>query len=179
MFERYDLRRVLLGSILIAIIVASRLLPHAYNLVPVGAIIMLSSIYQGKRFAWVVGIVGMLLGDLWLGFYQAEIMLSVYGSLLAITLASSYLRNNRSILSIASFALINGLIFFLVTNFAVWAFGDMYTKDLPGLGMAYYYALPFFRNTMIGNLGYSLIGYLALEHGYALVRSLAVSRVLR
>lgn len=168
--------QIVLAILLIAVIVISRLLPHAYNLVPVGAIIMLASIYQGRKFAWIVGLSGMLIGDLWLGFYQAGIMLAVYGSLLLITFANNYLRNNRSVLNIVSLALMSGLAFFLITNFAVWLFTDMYSKDLSGLSLAYYYALPFFRNTLIGNVGYSLVGYLALEYSLPTIKDLIPAR---
>jgi hypothetical protein len=57
--------------------------------------------------------------------------------------------------------------FYLITNFAVWAFGTMYPLSISGLFASYINALPFFRNTIFGDLSYvaglfglyELVGY--------------------
>src|SRR3989338_480383 len=51
-------------------------------------------------------------------------------------------------------SLLGSILFFLITNWAVWAFGELYTKDLGGLLMSYTMGLPFFRNTLLGDLFY-------------------------
>lgn len=51
-------------------------------------------------------------------------------------------------------SLAGSILFFLITNWAVWAFGELYTKDLGGLLMSYTMGLPFFRNTLLGDLFY-------------------------
>ena len=48
-----------------------------------------------------------------------------------------------------------GLIFFLLTNFSVWLFTPWYSKDISGLLYCYTLALPFFRNTLAGNVFYA------------------------
>src|SRR5229473_2014500 len=48
--------------------------------------------------------------------------------------------------------------FFLTSNFAVWAFGNIaYAKNLSGLMLCYTKAIPFFRNGMISDVLFSLV----------------------
>jgi hypothetical protein len=51
--------------------------------------------------------------------------------------------------------LLSSVLFFLITNFGVWAVSGMYVKNLLGLQQCLVMALPFFRNTLIGDLFYS------------------------
>jgi Family of unknown function (DUF6580) len=44
------------------------------------------------------------------------------------------------------------LIFFAATNFAVWAFNDLYPHTLQGLTQCYVAALPFLDKTVMGDL---------------------------
>ena len=43
------------------------------------------------------------------------------------------------------------VLFFVASNFAVWLFSGMYTLDGAGLTRCYTAALPFFRNTLLGD----------------------------
>jgi len=67
------------------------------------------------------------------------------------------------------------LIFFLLTNGAVWLFGTMYSHDFSGLLQSYYMALPFWRNEILADLFYSgvLIG------GYEMIKKLAPQTVVQ
>lgn len=57
-------------------------------------------------------------------------------------------------------------LFWVVTNFAVWAFQSDYPKTLAGLAECYWAAVPFFRWMLAGDLFYLaiLLGCLALAH---------------
>ena len=59
-------------------------------------------------------------------------------------------------------------MFFVVSNFAVWAMGagHFYTKDLAGLISCFTLAVPFFGYTLLGMAVYSTI----LFGGMAIVR---------
>src|ERR1700756_2223184 len=51
-----------------------------------------------------------------------------------------------------------GLGFYLASNFAVWAFGNIaYAKSLSGLIECYAKAIPFFRNGIISDVLFSLV----------------------
>jgi len=56
------------------------------------------------------------------------------------------------------------VLFFVLTNFGVWALGALYPKTLTGLTECYVVAIPFFRNALLSDLFYSalLFGGLAL-----------------
>jgi hypothetical protein len=56
---------------------------------------------------------------------------------------------------------VSGIVFFLLSNFGVWMSGTMYPKTGAGLMEAYYMGLPFFRNTLMGNMVYGLLIYFA------------------
>ncbi|MCI0657884.1 MAG: hypothetical protein L0170_12550, partial [Acidobacteria bacterium] len=54
-------------------------------------------------------------------------------------------------------ALAGSVIFFVVTNFAVWLGSEgFYEHTLDGLVRCYVLALPFFRNSVLGDLAWSI-----------------------
>jgi hypothetical protein len=52
-------------------------------------------------------------------------------------------------------SLSSSAVFFLVTNFSVWASGTLYSKDITGLMLCYTAGLPFLSNTVMGDLFFS------------------------
>jgi len=50
--------------------------------------------------------------------------------------------------------LLSSTIFFIVTNFGVWALSGMYEENFSGLITAYALAIPFFHNTLLSTLFY-------------------------
>ena len=154
MKELYN-SRTLSILILITILAFSRLMPHPPNFTPLlGMAVFSGVIFDRKIFAFVVPLVAMLLSDLVIGFHSSmpiiyfAIMLNVGVGYLLVS-KFSYL---KSILALVSGA----LIFFMVTNFAVWLGSGMYSQDLNGLISCYIMALPFFQNTLISSLIYGL-----------------------
>ena len=53
------------------------------------------------------------------------------------------------------FGFFGSFIFYLISNFGVWAVGDLYAKNLEGLINCYFLALPFFKNTVISTFIFS------------------------
>ena len=66
-------------------------------------------------------------------------------------------------------ALASSVLFFVVTNFGVWATQGMYPMSLEGLVACYVAAIPFFQNSLLGNAFYTsvLFGGFALLAHYA------------
>ncbi len=58
------------------------------------------------------------------------------------------------------------VLFFIITNFGAWLVGNLYPKTLAGLVSCYVAAIPFFRNTLLGDAVYTLV----LFGGFALVQ---------
>ena len=53
----------------------------------------------------------------------------------------------------------SSVVFFAVTNFAVWMSGAMYPLTFEGLMLCYTMAIPFFTNTLVSTIVYaSLLG---------------------
>ncbi|MBT4349329.1 hypothetical protein HOD19_00910 [bacterium] len=140
--------------VLSAIIIAARLIPHVPNFSPVAAIILFSVVYTKHNKYLLLPFVALLISDFFLGGYQLGIMLAVYGSLAIILLLGVYLKKHKTIVNTITITLGSGLIFFLLTNFAVWYFGSWYAADFNGLILSYTMAIPFFKQTIISNLLY-------------------------
>lgn len=139
--------------------VASRLLPHALNFTPVLAIALFASfLFRTGPTAWLVPLAVMAISDLIIGGYEYGVMISVYASMLAIVaIGRLSFRNRASITTVGAASLAGAVLFFLVTNFAVWLFKDLYPATLEGLMASYTAALPFFRNTLAGTIFWSAV----------------------
>ncbi len=132
--------------------VASRFLPHPPNFAAVGALAMFAGTYEKglTKILWPLG--AMLFSDAVIGFYDFRVMFSVYGSFALISLIGWWLRREASLEKLLLASIAGSTLFYLVTNFAVWAFSTLYTKSASGLLLSYILALPFFRNTLLGDL---------------------------
>ena len=115
--------------IIITLIIAGfalRLLPHPANFAPIMALALFSGLYLPKRLNIIIPVVAMLISDVFLGFYSLPIMFSVYGSFILATLLGTWLKKHKNIGNVILTTFAGSTIFFLVTNFSVWAFGTMY-----------------------------------------------------
>ncbi len=161
-----------MGAILAGLTVVSvcvRLLPHPANFTPIAALALFSGVYAPKRWNWTFPICAMLVSDLIIGFYDMRIMAAVYGSLLLPILISHYIRKNPKFISITAGSMCGSLLFFLITNFAVWAYSPLYPRTADGLAEAYIAGVPFFRNTVFGDLFWVSVFF----GGYAFVLKLS------
>lgn len=132
-------------------------LPHLPNFTPVAAIALFSGFYLNKRYSILVAVGAMIISDAIIGFYNPYVMGAVYGSFILTGILGIWLRNHRQVGNLVIAALLSSITFYLVTNFAVWAFPGsfvMYPKTLQGLLDCYIMGLPFFRNTVLGDLAY-------------------------
>lgn len=152
---------VLAGIILAA--VASRLIPHPPNFTPVAALALFGGAsFASKRAALLVPLAAMFLSDLVLGL--SAITPVVYASLALITCLGFWRRRSPTVARTFTAAVAGAVLFFVVTNFGVWALGTLYPKTWAGLTECFVAAIPFFRNTLVSDLLYAalLFGGLAL-----------------
>ena len=140
--------------ILVAVGVFYRLLPHPANFAPIAAVSLFSGFYFRRYFVFLVPILSMFLSDFFIGFYNWKLMVVVYASFVLIGFIGILIRKNKSILSVIGCSLMSSVLFFLLTNFAVWFFSAWYPHNLQGLESCYLMAVPFFRNTALGDLFY-------------------------
>jgi hypothetical protein len=146
----------------------SRLIPHPANFAPIAAMAIFGGVYLGRKQALTIPLAAMILSDLFLGFDSVAMRLSVYGSFLLTVFIGFWLKKHKNYKYIILASLASSLLFFLITNFTVWAVTNMYPKSLSGLIESYFYAIPFFRNTVLGDLTYSGVFF----GGYELVKKL-------
>jgi len=156
--------QVLLLVALLAIGIGSRFLPHPPDATALTAVLFASALYLGPRMTAALALLMLLWSDVFFGTYELPVMASVYGSFLLIgglgILFARLKRPGLRILLLASAS----LVFFLVTNTALWYFTPWYTKDLNGLMLSYTLGLPFLKNMLIADFLYTpaLLGALAL-----------------
>lgn len=148
--------------------VMSRLIPHAPNIAAIGALMLFGGAYLPKKIFW-LPLLALFISDYFLGFYGID-MLYVYGSYLLVGLIGIWLRFRKKPKFVIGSALFSSILFYLITNFGVWAPpNNWYQHTLAGLIQSYTLALPFFRNSLIGDLGYTIL----LFGGYELLQSFA------
>jgi hypothetical protein len=67
----------------------------------------------------------------------------------AMVLGQILLRTKTTFVRVAAGALLGPTSFFVISDLAVWAGGDMYPHTMGGLGACFVAALPFYRNDLI------------------------------
>lgn len=156
--------KLILAAVLIAVLVATRLLPHLWNMTPLVAIALFAGVYLGKNWALAIAGIGMVIGDIVIGFYNPGVMISVYAMIVLAVAVSGLISTQRyRFLTAAGSAAITAILFFLITNAAVWKFSGMYAPDVSGLVQSYLMGLPFFKNMLIGDVVYTVGLFAAYE----------------
>ena len=151
MNNKYSFTKYAAALLLIAVAAFSRVLPHPSNFTPIAAIALFGGVYLDKRFAFVVPILAMLASDYFIGFYGG--MYWVYGSFVLIGLIGVWLKNHKTPIIVLGGTLVSSIIFFVITNFGVWMTpGSIYAHNPAGLIECYVAAIPFFRNTLGGDI---------------------------
>lgn len=163
------------GIIIFMIFLAamSRFLPHAPNFTPLGAIALFGAAYFSKKqLAFLIPLAAWWVSDLildnvvyaeyypsfsWMGYPASYVCLGII-----VVLGIFFLKKVNTIRVIGA-ATVAAVLFFLVTNFASMLADPIYTKDLNGLVKSYIAGIPFFRNTLLGNLVYSALLFGAYE----------------
>lgn len=164
-----------LAAILAAIFAAAlfRLVPHPPNFTPIAAMALFGGACLGRRaLAFAAPIGALALSDAILGFHSA--MLFVYGSIALTVLLGWAVARKFTPLRVAGAAVASSVLFFTVTNFGVWLSSGMYPQTLSGLAACYVAAVPFFQNTLAGDLFFATIlfgGFALFEQRLPLLRA--------
>ena len=150
-------RNIIIASIVI-LAVLSRVVPHPPNFAPITGIALFSSKkIKNKLFGVLLPIIPLFISDLFIGISFINIF--VYISFIII-----YFLGTISPKIDVKTVFLSSVIFFILTNLGVWYFG--YPKNIEGLITCFTLAIPFFINTILGDLLYSFIlfrSYKAVE----------------
>lgn len=146
-----------------------RLLDYPPNFTPIAAISLFAGYYFRSKWVFVLPLSILLISDIFIGFYNFEIMLAVYLCFAIIPFLGFLIKGKNKAGKIIFASLTGSILFFVITNFAVWFFGNWYSHDFGGLISCYAMAIPFFRNTLTGDLFFSgvVFGSFALYKVYA------------
>ena len=170
--------RFLMLAAMILAAAASRLIPHLPNFTPIAAIALFGGAqFSSKRAAFLVPLIGLFLSDLVLGFYASTPV--VYGSFALTVCLGFSLRNQWNALQVTSATIAGAVLFFILTNFGVWAFEPLYPKTLVGFAECYALAIPFFWNTLLSSLLYSAVLFGGLAFAESRFTGLREYRPLR
>ncbi len=141
-------------AVLIVLAIASRLLPHPPNFAPIAAIALFGgALFSSRAIAFLMPFVVMLVSDAIIGFHSH--MPVVYGLFLVTVLIGFALRDRVKMGTVIGASLVSSTLFFVGSNLAVWYGSAFYTQDWAGLMACYTMAIPFFQNTLLGDLFYS------------------------
>ncbi|MFN3795572.1 MAG: DUF6580 family putative transport protein [Chitinophagaceae bacterium] len=138
---------------------------------------------RSKQYAFALPLLSMLLSDLLYqisykmgysmipGFYSG--MISNYLLFAAVTVVGFAIRKNNA-LSVTAAAVTAPTLFFLVSNFMVWAGNGGYKRPMTfdGLMLCYQDGLPFYQNSLLGTVFFSAIFF----GGYYLITRFAGSK---
>ena len=156
-----------LAIVLIVLAAISRLLPHPPNVTPIAAIAIFGSFYFSKKWmVYMIPLLTLVFSDFIINnsisraFYPniegivwfSPNMIWVYtGFILIITLSKQFLIK-LNIKNLFVTTILASLVFFLLTNFGSWMHFGFYPKSIAGLLSCYIAGIPFFLNSILGNL---------------------------
>lgn len=149
-----------------------RLVPHAPNFAPIGAMALFGGAYLGRRYAIALPLAALFLSDIFIGFDGIDGRAAIYGSFILIGFIGMWLKNHKTFTNVLAASLVSSILFFLITNFTILYTESLYPKTFQGLMESYVMALPFFRNTLLGDLFYTGVFF----GGYELVKAVATRK---
>jgi hypothetical protein len=160
---RQSREQAIFAGLLVVFAVATRIIfneLHLFNFNAVMAAGLFGGAYLTRhRFGFAIPLVAMLATDLVIGVYDWKLMSFVYGALAISVLLGKFYAKDATLLRYAGVVLGGSALFFAVTNGAVWLFGDgtFYPHTLSGLVECYTMGLPFYKNTLIGDLTWTTV----------------------
>ena len=168
-------------TVIITAAVLIRLFPHPANFAPIAAMALFGGTYLNKKYSLAIVFGSLILSDyllLYVHPFASQFLqlskiyspvylihsttLFVYGSFLIAALIGMWLKTHKTAKNVLSACLFSSILFFLVTNFGVWAMGA-YSRNINGLWESYIMGIPFFKNTVFGDLFYTTLFFGGFE----------------
>jgi len=168
--ESEKLVLLLRGAVIATLIILAavlRIVPHPWNLTPIGGIALFSgAMFRNRWIAFLLPLASLFAGDVFVGFHR--LMLIVYGSTAVSIVIGRWVGGNKTVARIGGAVFIGALQFFVITNFAMWAIGGFYPRTAAGLVSCFVAGVPFVWNTLAGDAMYAGIFF----GGFALAEKL-------
>jgi len=168
--------------IMVLLAAFSRIIPHPHNFTPVGGITLLGGYLMGRRpAAFFIPLLAMMLSDLVINnitypliypeYYHGFRLFGswlVYGTLLLFPPIAWIVLQRFSYPRLALAGLFTASLFFVTTNFGSWVGSNIYPQDIGGLMACYAAGLPFFQNTLLGDVCYSFALF-GISHAFGFI----------
>jgi len=178
----------LLGMVLFAVVARVALptfFPQYGNFAPIGAMALFGGAYfAGRMRAVVVTMLAVWAGDLFLNYMYFHRLVFFYdgfywqyASYAAIVAIGGLLTGRVTPLAVVEASIGCSIVFFLLSNFGVWAGTGMYPHTAAGLILCYAMGLPFVRETFLSDIFYSAILFGAFEFALQRFPTLAKKRL--
>lgn len=165
-------------SAIILLLSLSRLAIAIPNLEPIGAAALFGgALLSSKYLKFLVPLLALFIGDVIIASlapsFSAHLFsptfIAIYVAFIAaVLIGKKVIGNTPKLKTVAGGAILSSVVFFIVTNFAVWMDPTfaLYPKTFAGLSACYIAALPFYKMTLLSNLLFSAIAF----GGYAIYR---------
>lgn len=167
-------KNIFIVAAIILVAAVTRLIPHPMNFAPLGAMALFGSAYLGRKglgllitmLAWLAS--DFILNNFVYSFSSETVFFTqgapfIYGSIILIYLMGSQVLKKINLTRMVGGSLAASVIFFVFSNFGVWFSGTMYPMTIEGLEACYLAAIPFFTNTLAGDLFYAGALFLLYE----------------
>ncbi|MBX2846405.1 MAG: hypothetical protein KTR13_09340 [Saprospiraceae bacterium] len=177
-------KHILLLSLIIAMAMLRLGTADIANFAPIAGIGIFAVYYFKKKWmAFLLALGALFLSDLVINatngydFYAGRLW-DYLGFAVGIVLAFLILAQKRNFTTALTSALGASLLFFIISNFGVWAGSSYYAQTIEGLMACYAAGLPFFKNTLAGDVLFTGAFIGAFQGLRALLPSLEVEDAL-
>ena len=164
---------IVLCTLLSRLVAPATGINELYNFSPLGATALFGAAYFSRPWmAFAAPLLSLWVSNLLLDnlffsqYYNGFSWFSnweVYAAFALIIVLGNYLLMKVNAARVILAALSSSVLFFLLTNFAVWQSGSLYPPTPAGLAACYTAALPFFKNTLQSDLLFSGILFYGME----------------
>jgi len=159
-------RNFMLVGVCIMVAAIFRLLPHPPNATPIAAMALMGGLYVSKKhLAFILPLAALLISDIILNntvlrsFYPEQTgiilfsnyMIATYAAFIITVIIGLRLIRQSAMNKIILGTLLSSIGFFIITNLGVWMGSVIYPKSPAGLIACFSAAIPFFKNTLLGN----------------------------
>jgi hypothetical protein len=112
-FIKEKILKIIVIFTLILIGVGLRIFPHLPNFVPISAIALFGGCYFSKKIALLLPLTIMIISDIFIGYYEAGLMIAVYGSFFICVFLGFWLKKHKKWQTVLGASIICSFIFFI------------------------------------------------------------------
>ena len=140
------------------------------NFSPIAATALFAGAFmKNRKLAFIIPISAIIISDIFIGFHS--MIWAVYLSFFLVVILGISMKK-LNVGNVLGLSILGSILFFLITNFAVWAQGSFYSPSFSGLIECYYMGIPFFKNTLIGDICFIAVLFFSFSFAESKIPSL-------